>query len=545
MTRALSSARDASLRGPRRRGRFVLRLAAVAVAVLLAVARPALAQRPTSDFEIATAERSLAGAVTFQDRVAAHLNLGDLRAERMDLEVARGHYRAAASDAQRAAREARRRSDLEGYALATAYRGVALAKLGNAGEAFDALEEALRYEADAAAVWNHYASAMLVLDIPAKAAAAARTAVLLQEEKSALSPTPAALLDLAIYRYALAGALIRSDRRSAEAAAILASIADLLESETLEPIRRHIAREEGFEVFSFVRNDAAAWLSLYNRALLRLGGIREAQGDLGGARAAFERVLTRRSDDPTALAALARLGGATTERQRLFAESFAANPWSPSTILDYEEFAGGAPEPEERGGAAAIQRAVWLIARERAAEARPIVERLASENPRNATIDYLEARIALSGGDLPRADALALPQPFRSAIEKERSARSALRAAAERLVPLLTNRSPVPADGALLAGLLPLLRDRSSAALLRPRLDEATFESLAQMDSPASSAAGVTVFNSGAVDGTSFRFSVPTAFRGEFSGEPLRIRYRVTGADGATLLIEPVGVERP
>ncbi|HEY0590831.1 MAG TPA: hypothetical protein VGF40_03615 [Thermoanaerobaculia bacterium] len=519
---------------------------AAIVGILLALPYPARAQRPTSDFEIATAEKNLAAADTYQDRVAAHLNLGDLRAERMEMDAAREHYRAAGAAARTAAADARRRSDLEGYALATAYRGVALAKLGSADEAFGALEESLRYEADSAAVWNHYASAMSVLDLPAKAAAAARNAVLLQEEKSALARTPEALLDLAIYRYALAAALIRGDRRSAEAASILSSITELLDSGRLEPIRRQIAREEGFEVFSFVRDDAAAWLSLYNRTLLRLGGLREAQGDEAGARAAFQRVLERRSDDPMALAALARLAGATAERERLFAESFAANPFSPQTILDYEAYAaGGAPEPEERNGAASMQRAVWLIARGRAGEARPIVERLASGNPANAAVEYLEARIALAAADLPRADALALPQPFRSAIERERAAKSAQRAAAERMLPALAGRAPIDAGRALLSELLPLLADRESAAVLRPRLDEASFASLAQMDPPASSADGVTVFNSGSIDGIVFRFSVPTAFRGVFAGERLRIHYRITGADGATLLIEPLGIGRP
>ncbi len=517
---------------------------AMILAVVVASPRAALAQRPTSDFEIATAEKNLAGATTYHDRVAALLNLGDLRAERMEMDAARANYRAADAAARTASTEARRRSDLEGYALATAYRGVALAKLGSAEEAFGALEESLRYEADSAAVWNHYASAMFVLDLPAKAAAAARNAVLLQEEKSALSPSAAALLDLAIYRYALAGALIRSDRASAEAAAILASIAALLDSGRLEPIRRRIAREEGFEVFTFVRDDAAAWLSLYNRSLLRLGGIREAQGDPAGARAAYERVLQRRSDDAAALAALARLGGATAERERLFAESFAANPWSPSTILDYETYAaGGAPEPEPRGGP--VQRAVWLIARGRGTEARPIVERLAAENRGNAAIHYLEARIALTTGDLPRAENLALPQPFRSAIEKERAVRSAQRAAAERMIPLLSSGAPVAADRALLEELLALLADRDAAALLRANLDQAAFTSLARMDPPARSGEGVTVFNSGSIDGLPFRFSVPTAFRGEFAGEQLRIGYRITGADGATLLVEPLGIERP
>ncbi len=519
--------------------------AAVLLAATLALPAAPQAQRPTSDFEIATAEKGLAEASTVHDRVAAHLNLGDLRMSRMEIALGRGHYRAAEGAARTAASEARLRSDLETYALATAYRGVAFAKLGMIEESFTAFEESLRYETDSAAIWNHYASGMTILGQPAKAVAAARSSVLLAEEKSAKEPGVPVLLDLAIYRYALAGALVMSDPASREAAAILASITELLDSERLAPVRRQIARDEGFEVFSFVRGDSGAYLSLYNRSLLRLGSIREASGDPAGARDAYERVLERRSDDPAALAALARLSRGDAERERLFAESFAANPWSADTILEYEAWAGGgSPEPDARS-AAPVQRALWLIARGRAGEARPLVAALVAENPDNATIAYLEARLALAAGDLSGAEARALPRPFRSAIENERLEATRKRAAAERSLDLLAGGGPIAADRSVLETLLPLLGERDIDAALRARLDAATFSSIARMDPPASSAEGVTVFNSGSIGGVPFRFSVPTAFRGEFAGEELRIRYRITGADGATLLVEPVGIERP
>ena len=518
-------------------------VSALLFAAVIPAAAPGASQRITSDFEIATAERSLETARTSSDRIAAHLNLGDLRTQRMELERARRHFGEAEALARAAATDARRRSDFEVYSVMTAYRGIAYAKLGLAGETFVAFEEALRYQSDRARVWNYYASAMMVLGRPDKAAGVARSAVLLAEEKSASSQNVPNLLDLAIYRYALAGALLEGDPASDEAANLLSSILEILESSKFEALRRQIGRAEGFEVFSFVRNDADAWLSLYNRALLRLGEVRETAGDAAGARRAFLRVLERRSDDPLALAALARLSARDADRERLFAESFAANPFSPSTILEYESWARrGSAEPSS---GAPLQRALWLIANRRAAEAGPLVATLASQNPGNAAVAFLQARMALAAGDLAeaRAIALPLPPPFRGTIEADRFRAASEQAAASRLLSLLTERSPVLAGEELLRTLLPLVAHAEPP--VRESLDRTTFSSIATMDDPASSSDGLTVFNSGSIGAVPFRFSIPTAFRGEFRGEELRIRYRVAGADGGTLLIEPLGVERP
>jgi tetratricopeptide (TPR) repeat protein len=517
-------------------------LAALLLAVALAHAAPGSQERITSDFEVATAERSLETAGTSADLITAHLNLGDLRAQRMELERSRGHFSEAEALSQAAAADARRRSDFEVYSMMTAYRGIAFAKLGLAAAAFGAFEESLRYQSDNARVWNYYASAMMVLGRPEKAAAVARNAVLLAEEKSAASQSAADLLDLAIYRYALAGALLEGDPASGEAAELFSSIVDLLGSSRFAALRRQIGRAESFEVFSFVRSDADAWLSLYNRSLLRLGRMRASGGDLAGARQAFLRVLERRSDDPLALAALASLSAGDADRERLFAESFAANPFSPTTILEYERHAReGSPEPS--GGA--VQRALWLIASDRAGEARSLVASLATRNPENAAISFLEARIALASGDLDAAGAIArrLPVGFRDAIEADRVHAASARSDASSVLSRLTDRSPVPADDELLRAILPLLISLDPE--IRERLDRTIFSSIATMDEPSSSSAGVTVFNSGSVGDVRFRFSIPTAFRGEFRGERLRIGYRVTGADRETLLIEPVGIERP
>jgi tetratricopeptide (TPR) repeat protein len=520
------------------------RLASLLFVTLASLSPLAGAQRLTSDFEIATAEKSLAAARTHRDRVAAHLNLGDLRASRMEIARAREHYERAESAAHAAAADARRTSDLAGYALFTAYRGIAYSKLGMAEDAVGMFEESLRYESDSATVWNHYASGLLVLGFPQKGAAAARNAVLLAEEESATEPDAASLLDLAIYRYALAGALLEIDPSSAEAERILSSITDVLASRHLDPVRRQITRDEGFEVFSFVRGDAAAYLSLYNRSLLRLAAVRESNRDSAGARAAYARVLELRSDDPTALAGLARLSGLEEERDRLFAESFAANPFSASTIVDYERWAAKASS-EAPPASSPLQRAVWLIARDRAVEARPLVAGLTEAHRGNAAIAYLEARIALAGGDAAGATAIArtLPDRFRDAVGEAIRGSRANRAAAERMLAALGEDGPIVADRELLESILAAFGQQGDNAL-RARLDSVAFTSIAIMDAPASRADGITVFNSGTIGGIPFRFSIPTAFRGDFAGEELRIHYRVTGADEETLLVEPLGIER-
>ena len=389
--------------------------AALVFAAAIAIPAAGSPQRLASDFEIATAEKRLQSSGSSLERIAANLNLGDLRTQRMELERGRQHFRDAEALSHAAASAARRRSDFELYSLMTAYRGIAFAKLGHAEETFVAFEESLRYQSDSARVWNYYASAMMVLGYPVKAAAAARNAVLLAEEESATSRAVPVLLDLAIYRYALAGALLEGDPRSDEAATLLSSIVELLGSSKLDSLRRQIGRAEGFEVFSFVRSDADAWLSLYNRSLLRLGEVREAAGDMAGARQAFQRVLERRSDDALALAALARLSERDAERERWLAQSFAANPFSPSTILEYEKHAAvGSAEPSGGGG---VERACWLIANHRIAEARTLVSALAIEHPANAAIVFLEARIALATRVfVHRGDARAAPPsavPFR------------------------------------------------------------------------------------------------------------------------------------
>lgn len=513
------------------------------VLVTIAVNATGTESRGTTDHEIAAAEEALRSAATSARRIGAHLNLGDLRTLRAEMDLAIGEYRAAERLAGVAARQSRLRSDLEGYSRATAYRGIALAKLGDRSGAFEALEEAIRYQSDSARIWNHYAWAMSMVDLPAKAEAAARNAVTLAEEQAG-TDSAAGLLDLAIYRYALAGALLATDPVSGEAADVLHRTRETLVSPRFDRIRARIAKDEAFEIFSFVGNDTAAWLSLYNRVHLRLGALLEERGEIEDAREAYRGVLTLRSDDPKALAALARLASAETDRDRWFAESFAANPFAPSTILAYESHARSSAEPDFGGDGGRVQRALWLLDRGRTGEARAAVQVLAIDHPRNASVFYLHARLAMARGNVDEALALVTgaPAPLRDAIARQARQARAGEAERARLIAAVGGgmRDPSPE---LLRAIARAFGAPDADAGLRAALDDAVFSTIASMDPAVSHAEGVTIFQSGAIGPIRFRFSVPTAFHGSFDSGPARITFRVSGATGDALLIEPLALE--
>ena len=51
-------------------------------------------------------------------------------------------------------------------------------------------------------------------------------------------------------------------------------------------------------------------------------------------------------------------------------------------------------------------------------------------------------------------------------------------------------------------------------------------------------------FESGTIDGVPFKFSEPMRFNGTFAPHvPLRLTYRILGASGDAVLLEPVRVE--
>ncbi|HVE71405.1 MAG TPA: hypothetical protein VNI54_08565 [Thermoanaerobaculia bacterium] len=359
--------------------------------------------RLASDFEIAQMEKQLARSRDFEAQLSGHLNLGDVRAARNELTLARAEYQRAFELAEKERMAARRESRLTRYSNATSYAALAKAKLGDEARAFLLLEEAARYASDDAESWNLYASAMRVLGHPRKAISAARNAVLVAKEP----------LDVAIYQHALATALVDTGE-VAEAEQLLVTVTTALRSDAFASLRREAADAEAFEVYSSVRGDVAAYVSLLNRAQLRLASLYEQRGATDAAREQYRRVLEGRSDDVTALAALARLAVSDDERARLYAEAFEANPFSPGLIREYRKNPT-APSTD-------MQRALVALQRGDRRAARELLDAMLAKFPANETL--LGLRREAEGG------AFAVPSQSPSASELR-----ALIDAFERLTP--------------------------------------------------------------------------------------------------------------
>jgi len=441
-------------------------------ALLLAQARLA------SDFEITQMEQQLARSREFEAQLSGRLNLGDVRAARNELSLARAEYAKAADLAERERLAARRDSSLTRYANATAYAALAQAKLGREARSFELLEEAARYVSDDAETWNLYASAMRILGHPRKAISAARNAV-------AVAKKP---LDLAVYQHALATALIETGETS-EAERLLVTVTKALRSAKFALLREQAAQQEAFEVYSSARGDVAAYVSLLNRAQLRLASLYETRGALDDARTQYTRVLEGRSDDVTALAALARLAPNESESARLYADAFQANPFSMALIREYRK--------NPVAPATDMQRALVHLERGELRAARSIFDALLEKFPANETLRALRREAEAS-------NAIALPSATPTAGELR-----ALLDAFERLTP-----------------------EQRSA------LDQATFTSIATFDGEPGS-----TFASGTVDGVAFRFTEPTIFDGTFD-TTARLTYRILGVgENDALLLEPLTLE--
>ena len=359
--------------------------------------------RLASDFEIAQMEKQLARSRDFEAQLSGRLNLGDVRAARNEPSLARAEYVKALELAERERLEARRESRLTRYANATSYAALAEARLGDEARAFALLEEAARYASDDAEAWNLYASAMRVLGHPRKAVSAARKAVAVAKEP----------LDLAVYRHALATALIETGE-VAEAERLLVTLTTALRSPEFDALRRRAAQEEAFEVYSSARGDVAAYVSLLNRAQLRLAALYEKRGATAEAREQYRRVIEGRSDDVTALAALARLASSDDERARLYTEAFEANPFSPALIREYRK--------NPVAPATDMQRALAALERGDRREARALLDAMLAKFPANETLLRLRREA--------EAGAFALPSASPSARELR-----ALIDAFERLTP--------------------------------------------------------------------------------------------------------------
>jgi len=282
--------------------------------------------RIASDFELQQMQRQVETSRDFVSQLSGHLNIGDLRIGRNEPALAHAEYLKALDIAATERAAGRRASDLTRYATATSYAALAQAKLGDAAAAFALDEEAMRYSSDSAKSWNLSSSTMSALHLPAKAVSAARNAVAIASREN--DP-----LDLAICKYSLASSL----GDSPEAQQLLIDVVTSLRSDTFAGLQEQAARAESFEIYSTARGDVAAYVSILNRAQLRLARFYEDRGDLARAREQYANVLAGRTDDPTALAALARLDPG----EQRYKQAFDANPFSIALIRDYQRFLGG------------------------------------------------------------------------------------------------------------------------------------------------------------------------------------------------------------
>jgi len=434
--------------------------------------------RMASDFEIRQMEAQAKKQRDFSGQLSAHLNLGDLRLTRNERSLAMEEYKIAREAAEKERVEARKDSKLGRYATATIYAGLAEAKMGRAQQAFDLLEDGIRFASDEAMLWNVYSSAMTELEMRGKAASAARNAV-------ALGKQP---LDIAMYQYALALALSGGPDEP-EAISLLGRTVEDLKSNEFEPLRRESARSEAFETYSTVRGEATAYRTVLNRSQLLLATILENRGQISKARAVYEDVLKTRSDDPLALAGLARMSDSADS----YAEAFDANPFALDLIYDYQAFLRGAsPHTEGTSTGAQMRRALEQIARGENVAAQRTLDALAAKFPNN------------------------------DAIAKVR----------KLTAPASTTSSE-------------FLRDlRATLALLAQ--DRVTPEQRAQLDK--TTLTGTAIFNekpfeTGTIDGVPFRFPEPVVFRGEgkFPAKtPLKLTFRILGAtelNGASALL--------
>lgn len=482
-----------------------------ALALLIALPLSAQISRIAPDFEIAQMKEQLARSRDFVSQLSARLNLGDAYASRNEPSTARAEYTEASRLAALERTAARRAGDLTRYSTATSYEALALAKLGRRAAAFALLEEATRYSADSAKSWNLYASAMTLLRQPAKASSAARNAVEIATRDLAASPTIDNRLDLAIYQYALASSLGDTE----ESERLLRAATTSLRSRAFEDLRRDAAQRESFEVYSTARGESAAYLSILNRAGLRLASLLEKRGDADGARAEYERVLETRTDDATALAGLARLsdGG---ERERRFAEAFDANPFSRSLVRDYQQHAARTrPAVSGDSTGSRVRTAIAQMVRGESRAARATLDALLAEFPNNETLRALRRE----------ADGVSRIPGFLAGNDS--GTQKATRESLNDLLQLLGAEKLTPEQ--------------------RTRLDDLQFSGTAVFGS-AIPGDQQTLLESGTIEGVPFRFAEPIAFRGVFAAEtPLTLTYRVLGAtevDGAgALLLEPLGLE--
>src|SRR5438270_12904597 len=375
----------------RERAKGVLRAMKRLLIVMAFAAVPGFAQttRIASDFEIAQMQQQLARSHDFVSQLSGHFNLGDARLARSESALARREYTLAYEIASNERLDARRASNLARYATATSYAAVGKAQGGEDAIAFTLYEDAQGYKSGEAKTWNLYASTMSLLRKPAKAASASRNAVALARRDLAQSPDLGNRIDLAIYQYALASALMEMQKPS-EAEPLLVEVTSSLRSPAFDSVRTQIARNESFETYSSARGEAESYISLLNRSQLRLASLYESRGDAARARQQYENVLAARSDDPTALAAVARL----SQSGENFAAAFDANPFSLPLVRDYQHYL--ISHRDEAGGDSAgarMRRVLIAMNRGELHAAKTALDQLEKQYPDNDTLRTLRAEL--------------------------------------------------------------------------------------------------------------------------------------------------------
>lgn len=264
---------------------------------------------------------------------------------------------------------------------------------------------------------------------------------------------------------------------------------EALRSPSFALLREEAAQREAFQVYTTARGDVAAYVSLLNRAQLRLGALYEKRGAVAEARVQYRRVLEGRTDDVTALAGLARLAPDEAEAAQLYLDAFQANPFSPALIREYRK------NPVKPG--TDMQRALVHLDRGELRAARVIFDALLEKFPENETLRALRREAESSS-------AVALPSPVPTAQELR-----ALMNVFERLTPEQ-----------------------------RTALDRMTFTSTVTFDGEPGNR-----FASGTIDGVAFRFAEAMIFNGTFDLHA-RLTYRILGVgENGALLLEPLGLE--
>ena len=448
------------------------------------ITMPLLAQtRMASDFEIHEMEAQAASAKDFSTQVSAHLNLGDLRESRNEHTRAVQEYTTALHAADSERMQAREDGQWSTYATATMYAGLAEAKLGRAARALELMDEGIRYGGDNATLWNVYASGMGALKLPKKAVSAARNAVALEKN----------LIDVIIDRFSLALGLVDAGEDDEAISTLEKLIADL-RSNQFERLRRQAEKQEAFTNFSTVRTDVAAYLTILIRAQDQLANMYELRGNKALAKKTYEGALRTRTDDPIALAAIARLSGSTES----YAAAFDANPFALDLIDDYEDFARKQkPHTEGTSIGARMRIAIEQMTRGKDVAARQTLQAIAADFPNNDAIAHLYEQLA-----------------------KKTDSGAFLKDLGETLKILVRNQ---------------LTPEQ------RKQLDETVLTATVMFDA--------VPFASGTINSVPFRFSAPTSFNGDFAAKtPLRLTFRILGAtelNGASaLLVEPVKLEQ-